>query len=229
VLRSSRKPAHDGATLADLPLHRAELIGKVLLRTVVPVAGVLWFGQDVKRLAAIYLVDSWLALTMTLGLLGVHFMTERSAPTDRMQRAQTYASGWLIGAALATFFTAVAGLPLVFFIDDWRALLADRTFVALLASHALACVIAFTREASALPADGTAAPRLRHRFELIFVRWLAVFVVLLFVAPTLAKFWPAAPAFLLVLTYGSFTLFTELWPERVRRALFGRDRPMRRN
>lgn len=220
--RRSRKAAR--TPLADIPLRRAEALATLLLRTVVPVAGVLFLGQDVKRLATLYVVDTWLALTMVFGLLGVHFMHERSAPSTSFERITTWASGWLLGGALATFFMAVAGLPLFFFVRDWRVLFADTTFLALLASHITASLIAFAREAAVMRGESDHALRLRHRFEMIFVRWLAVFVVLLMVAPILVRFWPAAPAFLLVLTYSAFTLFAELMPERLRRTLFGRER-----
>lgn len=194
-------------------------IAQVVARNIVPIVGILAFGWSAPMVLALYFVDTMLALGVMLAGVTAHF--QRGTVEDTAgARINAAASAPLAAAFICAFIAVPLGMPLVFVgaaggWEGWRTLLADPAFLAGVAWQAVAAFWSYVglwRELQHRPPEQLG---LKRRFALVFMRWVAVVVVvyspLVFLGRGLAP--------LLVLVYAAASIVVEIAPDRVMRLL----------
>ena len=198
------------------------------MRTVVPVVGVLFLGYDAKRLATLYFIDTWLCFSTLFGLLMFQYLPIRyDADAGWADWANNYAGYWLFGAFGASCVMFAAAFPMFFVLtwSDVKAMANDQTLLLTLASHLSASMLAFFMQNLRTRVDEATRLRVRHRIEFTFLRWIAVYMLVMaattlgFALGTLGPFGERTLAMVLVLVYAGLTVVAELYPEETRRML----------
>lgn len=221
--------AHDIATTDTEPapplFTRLEAMVNLAMRTVVPVIGVLFLGYDAKRLAALYFVDTWLCFASLFGLLMYQYLPiGRGEKLRWIDTVNGYAGFWLAGLFAASCVMFAAGFPMIFVLSwaDVRAMANDQNFLLTLGGHVASSTVAFVMQTLRTRIDEGIKLRLRHRIEFAFLRWIAVYMVVMaatLLGASLGTSVGQTLAVVLVLSYAALTVVAELYPEEIRRAL----------
>jgi len=190
-------------------------------RNVVPLAGILFFEWPAANVLILYFADTLLAMAVIFAGLMRHFMPP---PKDEGWAARANAEAGYVGVALliVAFFAVPLGVPLIFMLAgsdvSWRGLLADQGFRVGLVLQAIA---AFWSGHALYQALRTRTPedlRIKRRFALVFLRWMAVLMsAYMGFAFLLGRF---APIFF-VAVYTAATIMIDVAPDRFLRAMPG--------
>lgn len=191
---------------------------QVIARNIVPLAGVLFLGWNAQNVMVLYFVDTLLSFVVLFA--GVARMV---APpiTDDGWAARLNTEVGMIGAGVFCML-AIAfplGLPLFFMVGgdvDWKALL-EPDFTAALVWQVIAAGWAYVEMWRALQHATAEQLRLKRRFALVFLRWIAVIMVAMSPIPMLFGF-SAIP---FVALYIGVTIFAEVAPDRFLRLMPG--------
>jgi hypothetical protein len=178
-------------------LHAAAL-GGIVLRNLVPVAGMVLFGWSGLYLLLLYYADTLVSLAAVFTLL---FMYGKDMPFDRDDPKQ------LVGVAFAVlvltgFFGAVFGMPVLItsMMDD--AHLDDQDLRLGLLVQALVGCVMFLTMSGEMRRSTDPERSIRARFGFVTTRWVVVFAT--------AAFIPWAP--LMILAYAGASAWLEIRP-----------------
>jgi hypothetical protein len=198
-------------------------IAQVVVRNAVPVAGILFFGWHAFNVLALYLLDT---LMMIAALCAGVARAFTAVDTESLAgRANTEFGLIAAGVFIAGFMAIPLGVPLIFMANGdfatMKATFTDRGFYIGAAIQAAMALMFYIDIRRAIAAGATPdSLRLKRRFALIFLRWIAVLMVAYFGIGQL--FGHYAP-FLFVIVYVVASIVAELAPDRFLRAMPGGD------
>ena len=223
----SEHARHDDATTGDggraAVAWRPSALGiaQIVVRNLVPVAGILFFGWPVFNVLALYLVDTLLTIAAISAAVGRSFAVV--ADTGTGARVKMEMSVTVAGIFIAGFMAMPLGVPLIFMTNGDMAMMrttfTDHGFRigALVQAALVLWTYIGTRRAMAAGAT-PASLGLKRQFALVFLRWIAVLMVVYFgVGQLLGHYAP----FLFVLVYVAASIVEEIAPDRFLRAMPG--------
>ena len=185
----SEHARHDDATTGDggraAVAWRPSALGiaQIVVRNLVPVAGILFFGWPVFNVLALYLVDTLLTIAAISAAVGRSFAVV--ADTGTGARVKMEMSVTVAGIFIAGFMAMPLGVPLIFMTNGDMAMMrttfTDHGFRigALVQAALVLWTYIGTRRAMAAGAT-PASLGLKRQFALVFLRWIAVLMVVYF-------------------------------------------------
>jgi hypothetical protein len=194
---------------------------QVIARNIVPFFGIVFLGWSAASVLVLYFVDTLLSIAVLFA--GVLRSFAPPITNDGLAARLNGEVGMLGGGAfLAVAVSVPLGVPLIFMLaggdTSWRALLDDP---ALQAGIVWQLVAAFWSYIGLYRALRHATPdelRLKRRFALVFLRWMAmVMVAYLGIGMLLGRY--GALAF--VVLYAVVSIWSEIAPDRFLRAIPG--------
>lgn len=199
------------------PLDVASTIG----RNLVPLCGILFLGWSAVNVLVLYFVDTMFAMAVLFAGLARHF-TPPPAGEGSATRLKANA-GVMAGVLFLVVFMAVPlGIPLLFMVaatdTTVQSLFADPAFRAGLLMQAIAATWSGVGLFRALRTQTPEQLRLKRRFALIFLRWIAVLMVTYTGLAFL--FGPYAPL-VFVVVYAGASIMIDVAPDRFLRAMPG--------
>lgn len=204
--------------MADEPARPFDPIaaGQVVARNLVPVIGILAFGWSASTVLLLYFVDTMLSIGVIFA--GLMSWFGRGSVEDRWSSRLNAEAGYVAGAAFVTAFIAVPlGMPLVF-VGAWagwgdvKALFADPALQAGIAWQVVAAVGSYAGLWRELHFRSPEELRVKRRFSLVFLRWIAVLMVVY--SPILGLFGRFGPL-VLVIVYAGVSVVAEVAPDRI--------------
>jgi Family of unknown function (DUF6498) len=192
-------------------------LAQVIARNIVPFVGVLFFGWPAGNVLLLYFLDTLLAMAVILaGFLSTVAVKDDGVATRINGELGAIFMG-LLAAVLV--FSIPLGVPLIFVLGpsgfDWRAALADPGLRGGALMQALAAVWSYVELWRALRTHDADQLRLKRRFALVFLRWLAVLMVIFTGVAVLAG------PLLIIAAYIVVTIWAEVAPDRFLRAMPG--------
>ena len=156
-------------------------VAQVVARNLVPIVGILAFGWSASTVLLLYFADTLLSLGVMFAGLASWF--GRGTVEDRWAARLNAEVGYVASAAFIVAFIAVPlGVPLVFVgamagWNDLGALFSDPALQAGLAWQVVAAVWSYSALWRELHVRSPDELRLKRRFSLVFLRWIAVLMV----------------------------------------------------
>lgn len=199
-------------------------VAQVVARNLVPIVGILAFGWSASTILLLYFADTLLSLGVMFAGLASWF--GRGTVEDRWAARLNAEVGYVASAAFIVAFIAVPlGVPLVFVgamagWNDLGALFSDPALQAGLAWQVVAAVWSYSALWRELHVRSPDELRLKRRFSLVFLRWIAVLMVVY--SPILGLFGRFGPL-VLVIVYAGVSVVAEVAPDRLLRLFPGSD------
>jgi hypothetical protein len=190
------------------------VVAQVVARNIVPLAGILFFHWNAANVLLLYFLDTILALAVIFAGLASAFTAAGDGWADRLNGE--------VGAIVAGLFLAgvVAiplGVPIIFVLGPsgfhWREALADGSLQGGAAMQAVAALWSYWELWKALRTRTPEELRLKRRFALVFMRWIAVLMVIY------TGIAIAGGPLLVVAAYVAVSIFAEVAPDRFLRLL----------
>ena len=214
------EPASERRIIIRQPASDPLVAAQVIARNIVPVAGIALLGWNAQNVLFVYFVDTLL----TLGVLFAGVLRHIAPPIENDGWAARVNGevGMIGGAVFLMIVIAVPlGVPLLFMLGgrfDWRAILNDSSLqIGLLWQ----CVAAFWSYVALYGALRHATPdqlRLKRRFALVLLRWMALVAVAFFgVGFVLGRY----SALFFVAIYVGVSIWAEIAPDKFLRAMPG--------
>ena len=200
------------------PAHLAA--AQVIARNIVPLAGIALFGWSAQNVLIVYFADTMLTLAVLFAGALRHFAPP--VENDGWAARLNGEAGMIGGAVFLMLVIAVPlGLPLLFMLGgrfDWQAVIDDRSLqVGLLWQ----CAAAFWSYLGLWQALRHATPdqlRLKRRFSLVLLRWMALVVV---AYTGIGILFGRYGALLSVALYVGVSIWAEIAPDRFLRVMPG--------
>lgn len=189
-------------------------LANVVVRNLVPVGGILFLGWSATSTLVLYFVDTMLAMTVMFAGLARHFAP---APSDEGAAGRVNAEVGYVAAALfvAAFISVPLGLPLLFVgvsaHTSWSEVFGDPSFRVGLVLQAIAAFWSGVGLYRALATHTPQELRVKKRFALVFLRWIAVLMVVY--SGFLFLFGRFAPL-VLVAVYAGTSIVIDIAPDR---------------
>lgn len=190
-----------------------------MARNVAPLAGVLLLGWNARNVVYLYFVDTLLAMAVIVA--GVMRHQNPPVTTDGWAARVNSEAGVLAGGLFAA---ATVALPLAFalgFMFDFElalpATLADPGFQVALAWQVAAALSSYASLAAALRTSTPEDLRLKRRFALVFLRWIALLWLSQYAAVLAGPY--AAVAFVAI--YAALSTWTDIAPDHFLRVMPG--------
>jgi len=196
-------------------------IAQAVARHVAPIAGILLLGWSARNVLVLYFADTLLAIAVMMAGLLRHF----SPPVaDDGWAARLNGEVGVIGGGLfiAAIFVLPLGIPLVFSLggfDVWETL-ADPALRVGLAWQAVAALWSYTALYQELRRRTPEELRIKRRFALVFLRWIALVMV---AGTGIGALLGSYGALLFVVAYAVLSIWTEVAPDRFLRVMPGRN------
>jgi hypothetical protein len=198
-------------------------LASVLVRNLVPVAGVLALGWSAPHLLVAYFADTVLGMAAAIALVFSWMSPPGGREGERVYYATDLLSHYATAVAVAAVIAIPLGGPVVFLLArggfDVREALGDAPFRNALLVQAATALLLSVRDLQAQAGLPLEALGLRDRFGLFFVRWFALCALAL---SPIGVFLGRAAGPLLVALYAGLTICGELAPRRLL-ATFDRD------
>jgi hypothetical protein len=199
-------------------------IAAVVVRNLVPIAGVLLLHWSAANLLIVYFADtlaSFFAVSvLAAGRLSTIEKQDAPAWYQRLARGMHLAGSGAM-AAIIIGLVPFGFLVFMLFMQDfvWQFAFHDRDLWIGIAAQFCAAVTMLLREYRRIEAASDADRLIRARFGLVFMRWIVVCIVFFGAAELLQPQRGGALAaifgFVLVLAYAITTIFMELQPQRL--------------
>jgi hypothetical protein len=155
------------------------VVAQVIARNIVPLAGIVFLGWNAQNVLIVYFADTMLTLAVLFA--GVLRHVAPPIEDDGWAARANGEVGMIGGGAFLMLVIAVPlGVPLLFMLGgqfDWRAVLEDSSLQVGLVWQ---CIAAFWSYLDLYRALRHATPdqlRLKRRFALVFLRWIALVIV----------------------------------------------------
>ena len=195
-------------------------IAQIIARNIVPLAGIVFLGWNAQNVLIIYFADTLLTLAVLFAGVLRHFAPpiENDGWAARLNGEAGMIGG---GLFLMAAVSVPLGIPLLFMLGgalDARAMLADRSLQAGLLWQVVAAAWSYVELYRALRHATPDQLKLKRRFALVFLRWIALIMVAYlgvgFVAGRFA-------ALIFVAIYIGVSIYAEIAPDRFLRAFPG--------
>jgi hypothetical protein len=190
-------------------------------RNLVPLAGILFLGWSAPTVLVLYFADTMFAMAVMFAGLAHHFIPP---PKDDGWAARVNGEAGAIAAAvfIACFFAVPLGVPLIFMLAgsdvSLRSLWADDAFRVGLLLQAIAAFWSGVGLYRALRAQTPEQLRLKRRFALVFLRWLAMLMV---TYTGITFIFGRFAAYLYVAIYAALSIFIDVAPDKFLRMMPG--------
>lgn len=190
-------------------------IANVVVRNLVPVGGILFLGWSAPSILVLYFVDTMLAMTVMFAGLARHLAPAPSGDDGVASRVNAEV-GYVAAALFITAFIAIPlGLPLLFVgaaaDTSWRDVFAEPSFRVGLVLQAIAAFWSGVGLYRALRTHTPQELRIKKRFALVFLRWIAVLMAMY--SGLLFLFGRFAPL-VLVAVYAGTSIMIDIAPDR---------------
>lgn len=189
-------------------------IAGTVARNIVPLGGILILGWSAPTVLVLYFADTMLAIAVMFAGLARYFAPP---PKDDGWAARANGEAGAIGAALflAAFISVPLGVPLIFMLaggdTSLDSLFADPAFRTGLLMQAIAAAWSCAGLYQALRTRTPDELRLKRRFSLVFLRWVAVMMVMYTGVAFLFGRW--AP-FVFVAVYAGTSIVIDIAPDK---------------
>jgi hypothetical protein len=196
-------------------------IANTVARNLVPLGGILFLGWSAQNVLVLYFVDTMLAIAVMFAGLMRYFMPP---PKDDGLAARINAEVGFVAAALflTVFISIPLGIPVFMLLADSqfsvRSMFADEAFRAGLVLQAIAAFWSCVGLYRALQTQTPEQLRLKRRFALVFLRWIAVLMASYI--PLIYLFGRFAP-FIFVAIYAGASIMIDVAPDKFLRAMPG--------
>ncbi len=196
-------------------------LAQAVARNLIPLAGILFLGWSAPNVLILYFVDTLFAMMVMFAGLMRSFLPP---PSDEGWAARANAEVGYVGAGLflAVVLAIPLGVPLLFMLGGsvvgWRELLADPTFRSGLVLQAITAFWSGRDLYRALKTHTPDELRLKRRFALVFLRWMAVVMVSYF---GVGFFLGRYAAFFFVALYTIATIMIDVAPDKFLRVMPG--------
>lgn len=185
----------------------------VIARNAIPVIGVLFLGWAALNLVILYFFDTLGSMWALIAALLTQFF---GGWTTLPWKTRFVNLLWVLGLSLflVAFFAIPLGMPVFILLMmqqwDWRAALNDEGFLFGLVSIVILSLVGMLRHALHFHQTPADEKWTRNTFGLLFLRWVAMIVLIFAFAGMLLPFAPV----LLVILYAALTVVSELYPQR---------------
>jgi hypothetical protein len=203
---------------------RAERFVDVIVRSAIPVVGVLFLQYNAAQMLLVFLVDTWMTLVAVSALQTL--LTQRSANHGAGNGRSVFANYFdaLGSSVLVISFLMIPVLAPALFVlsfgEGLSVLRSTASFWPLVATNAAAVFLSFFIQSVTMQAAPTTENLLKQRFLIAFFRWFAV-VALLFVGGAVVDSTVDGDgrvfAVLSVIVYCGFSVYAECYPEHIAR------------
>src|SRR5262249_1814459 len=145
-----------------------------------PLGGILFLGWSAPNVLVLYFVDTMLAMTVLFAGLARYF-SQQTTESDAASRINSE-TGVVVAALFLTAFMAIPlGMPVFFMLAashvTLSSMFADQGFRVGLVLQAIAAFWSCAGLYRALKTQTPEQLRLKRRFALVFLRWIAVLMV----------------------------------------------------
>lgn len=193
---------------------------QIVARNIVPLVGVLMLGWSAQNVLIVYLADTLLAMTVLFAGVLRKFAPpiENDGWAARLNGEVGMVAG---GVFLACILVVPFGLPILFMLDgriDWAALRADRQLHVGLMWQGAAAAWSYVGLYQALRTATPEQLRLKRRFALVFLRWMALVIV---AYSPLGLVFGRYGGLVFVALYAAVSIWTELAPDHFLRIMPG--------
>lgn len=193
---------------------------QVIARNIVPLAGIVLFGWYAQNVLIVYFADTMLTLAVLFAGVLRHFAPP--VENDGWAARLNGEAGMIGGAVFLMLAIAVPlGLPLLFMLGgrfDWQAVVDDRNLQAGLLWQCGAALWSYFGLWQALRHATPDQLRLKRRFSLVLLRWMA----LVGVAYTgIGILFGGHGALLFVALYAGVSIWAEIAPDKFLRVMPG--------
>jgi hypothetical protein len=196
------------------------VVAQTIARNIVPIAGIVFLGWNAQNVLIVYFADTMLTLAVLFAGVLRHF-----APPieDNGWAARVNGEVGMIGGGvfLMLVIAVPLGIPLLFMLGgrlDWRAVLNDSSLQAGLVWQCIAALWSYLDLYRALRYATPDQLRLKRRFALVFLRWIAlVFVAFFGMGFVLGRH----SALFFVAIYVGMSIWAEIAPDRFLRVMPG--------
>lgn len=190
---------------------------QIVARNLAPVAGILLLGWSAPNVLLLYFADTMLAIAVIAAGVARHFAPP---PQDDGWASRMNGEAGAVGAGVfvAAMMAVPLGIPLLFMVGDdfsWRGALADPELRSGLAWQAAAAFWSYFDLYRALAVRTPDELRLKRRFALIFIRWIALIIIGTTGIAVLFGQWSAL---VLVVAYAALSILADIAPDRLLRA-----------
>lgn len=196
-------------------------LANTVVRNLVPIGGILFFGWSAANLLLLYFLDTLLAMAVMFAGLTRHF-TPALADDGIAARVNGEVGVVAVAVLLAGFFAIPLGLPLFMMLGaadmNWREVLADPAFRVGLVMQAIAAFWSCMGLYRALRTHTPEQLGLKKRFALVFLRWM---VVLMAMYSGFLFLFGRFAALILVAVYAGTSIVIDIAPDRFLRAMPG--------
>jgi hypothetical protein len=195
-------------------------VAQVIARNLVPLAGILFLGWNTSNVLLLYYADTLFACSVIAAGVLRHFNPPPEAEgwAGRVNaEAGALIGGLFVGAILAL----PLGVPLLFMLGDgfeWRAALADPELRAGVLWQAVAAWWSYAELYRALLHRTPDELRLKRRFALLFLRWMALVIA---AGTGLGPVFGSWGALVFVALYAGLSVWVEIAPDRFLRLMPG--------
>ena len=196
------------------PLANPIAIAQIVARNITPLVGILFFHWSASNVLILYFIDTLLSMAVIFAGLAKSFTPASDVVTGRIKSEITFV---FVALFLTAFFAIPLGMPIGIVLAtadfSWRFAFYDESLrLGVLAQ----CIIALGSHVELYRALATHSPeqlKLKQRFGLVLMRWVAVMAV----CYTGLGFLGDYGVFLLVAAYIGASIFAEIAPDRLLR------------
>jgi hypothetical protein len=200
------------------------VVAQTVARNIMPLAGIVFLGWNALPVLVLYFVDT----ILSIAVLFAGVLRKFAPPVeDDGWAARLNGEAGMIGGGLfvALVIAVPLGIPLVFMVTDgaaWRTLLDDPAFRVGVVGQAIAAFWSYVGLWRALRIGTVEQLRLKRRFNLVMLRWIALVIV---AYTGLGMLLGRSSALLFVALYVVVSVWAEVAPDRLLRAVPGIGEP----
>jgi hypothetical protein len=196
-------------------------IANTVVRNLVPLGGILFFGWSAPNVLVLYFVDTMLAMTVLFAGLARYF-SQQTTESDAASRINSEAGIVAVALFLTAFMAIPLGMPVFFMLAasdvSLASMFADQGFRVGLVLQAIAAFWSCAGLYRALKTQTPEQLRLKRRFALVFLRWI---VVLMAAYTGIVWLFGRFAPFVFVAIYAGASIVIDVAPDKFLRAMPG--------